>query len=253
VSGLIRIDDTGKIAIMREKRKENRVSATEQYPDCTGLNFEKVWAAMMENREQIKKSREDMDRMEKERKEAQDRMEKERKESQDKLDAMFAKTDALIAKTERIVARTSRDIGNLGNRMGDVIEHMVAAGAKKQFNALGFHFNTMVQNQWIFDPITGIALTEVDIVLENGEAIILVEIKTKPGLSDINRHKKQLQIYREHRIRSDDNRKIYGAIASPVFRPEIHAAALEAGFYTISQSGKAIVITVPEGFVPKAF
>ncbi|MDR0472729.1 MAG: hypothetical protein LBH43_03525 [Treponema sp.] len=53
-------------------------------PDYSrGLDFEQVWAALMETREWIKE-------------------------------------------TEQIVKETARQIGNLGNRLGDVIEYMVA-------------------------------------------------------------------------------------------------------------------------------
>jgi hypothetical protein len=91
--------------------------------------------------------------------------------------------------------------------------------------------------------------------LENGESIVVVETKADPSLSDVKKHIRQMQMYREYRNRMypNDTRKLYGAMGAAVFPDDVQQAALEAGFYIIVQSGKTVKIDVPEGFVPTAF
>lgn len=196
---------------------------TEQYPDFTGMTFEKVWAAIQESRAE---SNERMDRLEKS-----------------------------LTRSEAIAARASHAVGELGNRFGEVIERLVSRGAVDLFNTLGFHFTYVVPNPQIRDPETGKTLTEIDLVLENGDAVAVIEVKVKPSKADVNKHIKRMNLFRDDRKQRHptEDKKIFGAMAAPVFDDDVREAALEAGFYIIEQSGKSIVFNVPKGFEPKTF
>jgi len=88
-------------------------------------------------------------------------------------------------------------------------------------------------------------------MLENGECIMAVDVKSRPKKQDIDHHIRRLEILRRYRNNKNDFRKIMGAIAGAVFGAEEKEAAIEAGFYAIEQSGDTMVINMPQGFVPR--
>ncbi|MDR0654178.1 MAG: hypothetical protein LBG12_12855, partial [Synergistaceae bacterium] len=107
--------------------------------------------------------------------------------------------------------------------------------------------------QVIEDEGSGQKIAEFDILLENGESIIGVEVKTKPSYDDVDDHVQRLKILRHNKDRKGDKRKIYGALAGAVMPDSVRAAALKAGLYVITQTGDTVKIDVPEGFIPKTW
>ena len=181
--------------------------------------FEDVWAALMEDREQLRKQKEENDK---------------RKEE-----------------TDRYMRRLNKQMGDLHNRFGEIAEHLVAPNIYKRFNELGYHFGSYTHGvHKIFDE-SGKIRAEFDILLENGEYIIAVEVKTKPTEKDIQRHIERLGILREHRNKINDHRIIQGAIAGAIFPKDIKEKSIEAGFFVIEQSGDTMKIEIPEGFIPR--
>ncbi|MDR2181377.1 MAG: hypothetical protein LBN92_01720, partial [Treponema sp.] len=154
--------------------------------------------------------------------------------------------------TERVVRNVGRQIGGLHNRFGELAEHLVAPGIIRRFNELGYHFDdTIAERVRILDSSGQKILTEIDLLLENGEYSIAVEVKSHPSEKDVAHHENRLRILREHKDRRNDRRKIRGAIAGAIFPEDVKAAALAAGFYVIEQSGDTMKINVPEGFAPR--
>jgi len=171
-----------------------------------GITFEQVWAALMENREQIKK-------------------------------------------TEKIVRRNSKQMGDLHRRFGELAEHLVAPGINRRFNELGYHFGSVSPGGYRIEDEQGKVKTEIDILLENGDTVMAVEVKTRPVVQDVEHHIKRLEILRDHRRSINEKRKkILGAIAGAVFGTEEKMAAIAAGLYVLEQSGDTMKIDSP-GFL----
>ena len=183
-------------------------------PTGEGLTFEKVWAMFQET------------------------------------DRKFQETDRKFQETEKQMKETDRKIGELGNRFGELAEHLVAPGIAERFNELGYRFDAAAPGGYKILDDKGKEKTEIDILLENGDCIMAVEVKTRPRIQDIKHHVKRLEILREHRNKHRDTRKIYGAIAGAVFGGEEKQAAVEAGFYVLTQTGDTMKIEIPDGFVP---
>jgi hypothetical protein len=157
------------------------------------------------------------------------------------------------AETNRKMKETDKQIGALGNRFGELAEHLVAPGIAEKFNALGFHFNDISAGlrEIILDK--GRQIAEFDILLENGESSVAVEVKSKPSERDVQDHVRRLEILRRHKDTISDKRKIYGALAGAVMSLNVKTAALKAGLYVITQTGDTVKIDVPEGFIPKTW
>ena len=146
---------------------------------------------------------------------------------------------------------TDRKIGELGNRFGELAEHLVAPGIVDKFNALGFFFHKDAQNAKYRDPVSKQILAEVDILLENGDIVIAVEVKTKLSEKDIEKHIQRMEILRRFADERGDKRKYRGALARAIVSSEAREYALNAGFYVIEQSGDTMKLEIPKDFVPR--
>ncbi|MDR0630098.1 MAG: hypothetical protein LBG24_10775, partial [Treponema sp.] len=141
-------------------------------PLGAGLTFEKVWASFMELRE----SQKETDRILKE-------TAQEIKAMSAETERMFKETDrqikAMSAETDRQMKATDKRIGEITNRFGDMVEHMVVPNLVAKFQELAFTFTKVSRDMKIIDEHHRV-LAEVDAFLENGDKVMVVEIKTKP-------------------------------------------------------------------------
>jgi len=149
--------------------------------------------------------------------------------------------------TERLIKENARQIGKLSNRFGELAEHLVAPNIREKFNALGFSFEEVSQNKEITDAADN-HVAEVDILLENGDTVIAVEVKAKPGEKDVEEHINRLEILRRRADARNDKRTFQGAIAGAIMSKELRNHIIKNGFYAIEQTGDTVKINIPEGF-----
>ena len=178
------------------------------------LTFEKVWAALMEDRENL-----------------------------EKLSSEMKETDRRMKETDRI-------IGDLGNRFGELAEHLVAPNIKEKFIPLGFNFEEVSRDKEISDS-SGRFLVEIDILLENDEIVMAVEVKSKPQEKDIFKHIERMEILRRRADQRGDTRKYRGAIAGAIMNSEMRDYIQKNGFYPIEQTGDTVKISITDDFVPR--
>ena len=207
------------------------------------LTFEKVWAALMENREQQRETdriikemaRENLEQRERDR----ERMEKDREQREKDRKQL-----------EKQMKETDRIIGELGNGFGELAEHLVAPSIMEKFNDLNFTFENTSQNLRIMDK-EGHFLAEIDILLENGDKVIAVEVKAKPLQKDVDEHVSRMELLRRRADLHNDRRKFQGAIAGAIMNEEVRGYAHKAGFYVIEQTGDTVKINIPQGFTAR--
>jgi hypothetical protein len=185
------------------------------------VTFEQVWAMMQET----------------------DRMIKELSESQKETEQMI-KENAKEAR-ERSKA-IDKKISDLGSRFGEMTEYMVVPNLVKKFHELGFIFEKTYLETEIKDK-TNHTITEVDITLENGDKVMIVEVKTKPSIDDVKDHIERMEKVRDHAHLHGDKRKFLGAIAGLVIKENIQDYILKNGFYVIQPSDETFIIIPPEG------
>ena len=167
----------------------------------------------------------------------------------EKVWEMFQETDRKFQETDRQMKETDRKIGELGNRFGELAEHLVAHGIMEKFNALNFNFENISQNHKITEK--GRFLAEIDILLENGDTVIAVEVKSKPLQKDVDEHVSRMEILRRRADLRQDRRKFQGAIAGAIMNESVRAYAHKTGFYVIEQTGDTVMINIPENFTPR--
>jgi len=181
-------------------------------------NFETVWAALQEVAER-------------------------QKETERIIKESLKETAQQMKETDR---RLDEKLGRLGDRFGEMIEYMVMPSLVGKFRELGFEFTKAYPETEIKDIKNNI-ITEVDITLENGDKVMIVEVKSKPTTKDINDHIKRMEKVKAHANLHKDNRIYLGAIAGMVMKENVKTFAFKSGFYVIEPSGEEFVITVPVG------
>jgi len=181
------------------------VQTQQTYPK--GLDFEQVWAALMEDREHLKETRE------------------------------------LLKET---IKENNKRFGDIDNRFGEVVEYMISPNLLDKFNNLGLDFQTASTNFKVRDHKNKIYF-EIDVFLQNSDVAMLVEIKTNLSISYINEHINRLEKMRSFADFHNDKRTFLGAVAGIVVPSEVKQYALDNGFYLIEPSGESFNITLPHG------
>ena len=183
--------------------------------------FETVWAALQEVTEKQKEVAE----QQKEAAERQKETERQMKASSRRLDKKLSK---------------------LGDRFGEMVEYMVMPCLVKKFRELGYGFTKAYPHSVVADHVNKI-FYEVDITLENGNRVMVVEVKSKPTTADITEHIERMEKVRAHADLHGDKRVFLGAVGGMVFNENEKVFALKNGFYVVEPSEKTFTITVPEG------
>lgn len=163
-----------------------------------------------------------------------------------KQDVSFAELRQMIKDIAKMQEETGKQIGKLGGRFGEMVEYMVMPNLVDKFGELGFVFTKAYPDAEIKDRKNNI-VAEVDITLENGDKVMIVEVKSKPIISDIKDHVKRMGKVRLHADLHDDKRKYLGAVAGMVIKDNVRDFIAKNGFYLVEPSGETFNITPPDG------
>ncbi|WP_062327705.1 hypothetical protein [Treponema endosymbiont of Eucomonympha sp.] len=186
--------------------------------------FEQLWATLQENAQQQKET---------------DRMIKDIAQRQ--------------KETDREIKAVNQAIGNLGNRLGSLIEHLVSPDMHRKFNALGYAF-TRTNTRVVCKDAHDKTLAEVDVLLENGAYALAVEVKTELTVEDVKAHAERMSVLRAYADRHNDTRQYLGAVAGGIVGKQARDYAHKSGFYVLEQSGDTVRIAEPpEAWQPKAW
>jgi acetyl-CoA carboxylase alpha subunit len=203
-------------------------------------NFETVWAIMQENAKQLKEIdriiKENAERHDREMKENAERFNREMKENAERHDRQMKES----------ADQLNKQLGKLGNRFGEMVEYMVVPNLIAKFHDLGFVFEKAYLDAEIKDKKNNI-FTEVDITLENGDKVMIVEVKSKPTTENVTEHIERMEKVRRHGDLHGDKRTFLCAIAVMIIEDNVKKFALKTGFYVIEPSGETFIITAPEG------
>jgi hypothetical protein len=204
-----------------------------------GLTFEQVWASIQATGERIDRLGEKIDRQIEE----ADR----RKEEADRRSAeLDRKIDRQIEEAARERKEYNKRFGDFSNRFGEIVEYMVAPNLREKFRVLGLDFPRVTSDFDVADHKNNIYL-EADVILENGDKVMLVETKTKPTITDVKEHIKRLEKMRQYADLHGDKRKYLGAVAGVVMTKNVRNYILQQGLFAVEPSGETFNIIAPEG------
>ena len=157
------------------------------------------------------------------------------------------------AEFDRRSEKLDKKISDLGDRIGEIVENMVAGNnIIRKFQALDYKIERHSRNICFGHGLPEDMQGEIDLLLEDGDIAILVEVKTTLRTSDVRNHILRLEKYRRRADVKGDKRRFIGAVAGAVVKGEAEKFAHENGMYVIVQSGEAVeILPVPEGFQAK--
>ncbi|MDR2094875.1 MAG: hypothetical protein LBP76_05075 [Treponema sp.] len=159
-------------------------------------------------------------------------------------DRQFQEIAQRFRETERLVDKTSKSIGDLNNRIGEIVEHLMSPDLKAKFGALGYRFEKTARDISISDAEGGF-IAEVDVLLENTSLAIAVEVKTKLSQHDVDEHVNRMEKLRRHADTHNDTRHYLGAVSAAVIKDEVRDYAFKKGFFVIVLSGDTVNIVRP--------
>ncbi|GMO31951.1 MAG: hypothetical protein Pg6A_20820 [Termitinemataceae bacterium] len=203
------------------------------------LSFDEVWAIVQENIQGMKELREAQREVDKQLKETKELFKQQKIEAEEEFKKRQAEADKRHAELEK-------QFSKLGGRFGEMIECMVKPNLISKFNELGFKFTKVHQDTTIKDEENNI-ISEADFILENGDKVMIVEVKSKPSIEDIKYHIKRMGKMRKYADLHGDKRKYLGAVAGMVVNENAYRFALKNGFFVIIPAGDTFNIIAPSG------
>ncbi|GHU16318.1 hypothetical protein FACS1894163_05470 [Spirochaetia bacterium] len=195
------------------------MATTMQKPQM-GLTFEQVWAALMETREEMRIS--------------------------------YEKTDEAVRRLTADVDRVTKNVGGLNLSMGELIETLIAARLWEKFDGYPYNFKRAHQRLELFDE-TDRQLTDIDILLVNGEYVMAVEVKRRlDDKDDVDHHLKRMELILKYPPDQCKGKKLLGAMAGGTVDPDIQAYAHSVGFFVLELAGESVHLAkTPDGFNPR--
>jgi hypothetical protein len=165
------------------------------------------------------------------------------KESQEKFDQRLKESELVRERSHEYLDKV---IGRLGNRIGDLVESLIAKGIVRVFRELGYSFTRFGPSVTFIDENLGVS-GEIDLFLENGDVACLVEVKTKLSVDDVKTHIDRMEKYRIYADDRRDKRRFIGAVGGVVVDDSVSQFALNRGFYVVQLSGDNVKVIPPEG------
>jgi hypothetical protein len=152
-------------------------------------------------------------------------------------------------KTGRFLRDLGKQFGDLGNRLGQFVEEMVAPALVQLLQERGIAVTQVSRRT--SSKRKGAAM-EVDLLAVNDTDVVAVEVKSHLSAEDVRR---QLERLGKFKMAFPQYRgyRVLGAVAAMVVPEEPGREAVEAGLFVLSPSGETMRILNDEGFEPKAW
>ena len=161
----------------------------------------------------------------------------------DELKALVASLAVAQQKTDEQIEKMARKIDRVGDIVDGVSKNQGAVAEEFFFNSLrenthlgAIHFDDISKNE---HKCRGKLEEEYDIMMTNGNAIGIVEVKYKAHEKDVVKLERKLRNFKKL-FPIYENYNVYGAIASFHFYDEAKEAALNQGFFVLQRSGQIV-------------
>jgi phenylalanyl-tRNA synthetase alpha subunit len=208
---------------------ESKLQPTQQ-PQM-GLTFEQVWAALLRTDEQMR-------------------------ETDKKLQANAEQqrlTDAQIDRMSKKIEELSKNLGGLNRSMGELIETIITAKLWEKFDSYHYNLKQAYQRVPIYEGNSSHVLTDIDILLANGQYVMAVEVKRELSKrDDVDHHLKRMELIRQYPPAQCKDKILLGAMAGGTVDPDVQNYAQESGFFVLELTGESVRLAEsPEGFKPR--
>ena len=163
------------------------------------------------------------------------------KETERMMKERFREIERMIRedteKTKMMIRENSKQIGGITASNGEFCEEYFINTFKANPTFLGEKYMVFENPK----PRPVVINDQYDLVLENGNKVVLIEMKYKAKVSDVKGMLLKLKSYRANFPMYDDY-KIYLCLASFRFRDYVKARAAEEGIVLLQQRGEKIEV-----------
>ena len=121
------------------------------------------------------------------------------------LERVAERQEEITIQQKEDKADFNRRLGEYINLFGEVTEYMMAPKLREKFLEFGLDFPQAYRNVSVNDRVNNISF-ETDVKLENGDKVMLVEVKTKLTVERINKHIERLEKMRMYANLHGDKR-----------------------------------------------
>ena len=156
--------------------------------------------------------------------------------AQKKTDEQMRKTDEQSKETDRKLEKVSDLLGGIGKNQGDVAEEFFFNSLVDDAHLGAIHFDDIATNM---KKHRGKIQEEYDLVMTNGDAIGIVEVKYKVHENDLSKLDRKMRNFKTL-FPIYENYKLYGAIASFHINDDAKKEALERGFFVLQRKGEVV-------------
>ncbi len=160
------------------------------------------------------------------------------------------RTERQQRETDRVVKDVSKQIGQLGSRWGEFVEGLVAPACATLFAERGLPVHKVSRR--VEARLPGNRHMEIDLLVVNTIAVVLVEVKSKLRGEDIKDHLARLAEFKDFFPEYAD-KQILGAVAGIVIEESVDRYAMNEGLFVIVQSGDGVRLANDPDFVPRTW
>ncbi len=211
--------------------------------------FQETNRLFQESKEKSEKDFEETRRIMRENRAETERMFQETERRFQETDREFKEVAQGFKETERVVKEVSRQIGQLGSRWGEFVEGLIAPACIDMFTKRGIPVDEVYPR--IRKKLGGQHM-EIDLLVANTVAAVLVEVKSNLKVEDVRNHLERLSQFKSFFPRYADC-TIYGAVAGIVIDADADLFAMNKGLFVIAQSGETVDIANDPNFVPRTW
>ncbi len=150
--------------------------------------------------------------------------------------AQMRETAAQMRETDIKVKQVSTQIGQLGGRWGEFVEGLIAPACIAMFTERGIQVDETYPR---VKKVIGGKTLEIDLLVANTVAAVLVEVKSQLQVEDVRNHLTRLADFKSFFPRYA-NCQVYGAVAGIVVESHADQFAMRQGLFVIEQSGETV-------------
>jgi len=198
------------------------------------LTFEKVWQMFQETDKMFLETRKQLEESRKQLEESRRQFQEVREQSKE---------------TDRRIDKLARLYGGVSSNSRDVAEEFFRRGLETRDSLFGISYDQLARLKKKTRKLQG----EFDIVLYNGDYMIVIEVKYKLHPDDVEDFlNRKLPAFKPLFPEYAD-KKLIGAVAAMSVPTDSYDLAEKNGLLVLTQSGENISVMNPEDFVLKEY
>ncbi len=217
---------------------------------ATDLTFEQIMELFLENRRQLEENGRQLVEVREQMQETDRRMQETDRRMQE-TDRQMQETNEQLAKQSKKTDKKMREvIGLFTSQWGKLMEALVKPDALRLFQERGIEVSYCMRR---VEAKIGGRTMEIDLLLENGQVVIVLEVKTTLKGDDVKEFLAEelgefLTFFPRYR-----NYKVYGGVAAIDVDEGVDKYAYRNGLFVLMVGGGVVQIKNDDKFIPKNF